>query len=151
MVAATTVVLIYEDYENEFGFVEREDLTDPNVPCTVERNKDRDLRIFTWGLRKHDAPACQMHFDVSKFYTHIDPTVDVRSLTGLDAEIQDAIVRHPRFGDLVVRIVETIEENNLSSISFACAHGKHRSVGWAEIIKAHYYPRATTHHTCDLI
>ena len=35
--AASTVVLIYEDYENEFGFVERDDLSDPIVPCTVER------------------------------------------------------------------------------------------------------------------
>lgn len=148
--AASTVVLIYEDYENEFGFVERDDLSDPIVPCTVERKKDRHLRIFTWGLRKHDAPACQIHFDVSKFYTHVDPSVDVRQLTGLDTEIQEAIVRHPRFGDLVVRIVATVEENDLSSISFACAHGKHRSVGWAEIIKTHYYPRATTYHASDV-
>ena len=42
--------------------------------------------------------------------------------------IQASIVRHPRFGDLVKRIVKVVEEGDLSTISFVCAHGKHRSV-----------------------
>ena len=138
-------VLIYEKAENEYGFVDRDDMTDPHVP-TIQRKDDRELRIFTWGLTKHERPDCQVHFDVSKFYTHVHTKNDVRQLNGLDPEIQASIVRHPRFGDLVKRIVETIETGNLSSISFVCAHGKHRSVGWAEILKKYYYPRAVTEH-----
>ena len=31
-------------------------------------------------------------------------------------------------------------------ISFVCNHGKHRSVGWAEIIKKIYYPKSILFH-----
>ena len=48
-------MLIYEKYENEYGFVERDDMADPHVP-TVERKADRRLRIFTWGLAEHERP-----------------------------------------------------------------------------------------------
>ncbi len=139
-------VLIYEEYENEFGFVERDDLNEPMVP-TIDR-KERPLQIFTWGHTKHKEPLkkCQVHFDVSKFYTKVNSTKDVRCMNGLDKEIQQSIISHPRFGDLVERIVKIIETGDLNCISFVCAHGKHRSVGWAEIIKKYYYPKSSIKH-----
>ena len=34
---------------------------------------------------------------------------------------------------------EALKKNNFDTISFVCNHGKHRSVGWAEILKKYYY------------
>ena len=36
--------------------------------------------------------------------------------------------------------------NKPAKIGFFCNHGKHRSVGWAEIIKKHYYHNANIRH-----
>jgi RNase adaptor protein for sRNA GlmZ degradation len=40
---------------------------------------------------------------------------------------------------LIEKIINQIENNNLKEISFVCNHGKHRSVGFAEILKKYYY------------
>ena len=78
-------VLIYEKYENEYGFVERDDMTDPRVP-TIERKDDRKLRIFAWGVTSTNGLTAKSS-DVSKFYTHVHTENDVRQLNGLDHEI----------------------------------------------------------------
>ena len=42
-----------------------------------------------------------------------------------------------------------IEINNPKTIGFYCNHGKHRSVGWAEMIKKYYYENAKVKHLCN--
>ena len=36
---------------------------------------------------------------------------------------------------------------NEKKISFFCNHGKHRSVGWTEILKKYYYPNSIIKHS----
>ena len=43
-------------------------------------------------------------------------------------------------------ILSEIEENNPLTIAFVCNYGKHRSVGWAELLKFLYYSNATITH-----
>jgi RNase adaptor protein for sRNA GlmZ degradation len=33
-------------------------------------------------------------------------------------------------------------------IAFICNHGKHRSVGWAELLKKIYYKKSIIKHLC---
>ena len=47
---------------------------------------------------------------------------------------------------VIKKIIEEIETNNTTKISFFCNHGKHRSVGWTEILKKYYYPNSIIKH-----
>ena len=47
----------------------------------------------------------------------------------------------------LTKFTTKIETNNSTEISFFCNHGKHRSVGWAEIFKKYYYPNSIIKHS----
>ena len=139
------IILIHEKYENDFGFVNKDENNNIIIP-KYNNDKNRKLKIYTWGekISKNIKQDCNLIFDVSKFFCKNNG--DIRNLNGTDELIQRSIINHPRFSDLAEKIVKSIEENNSNIISFVCNHGKHRSVGWAEIIKKLYYPKSTLYH-----
>lgn len=149
------VVLIYDKYENDSGFNFNEGKISnfTKIFPTFPINKDRKLFIYTYGEKVkdgekcYDKPKCQVIFDLTNFFTKIDKK-DIRSIDGRDNIIQNSIISHPRFNDLMERIIYKIEDNNYNLISFVCNHGKHRSVGWAEILKKYYYINSTIKHIC---
>ena len=53
-------------------------------------------------------------------------------------------MNHPRYEMLVDCILDNIYD--VKTIAFVCNHGKHRSVGWAEIIKEYYCVEANIKH-----
>ena len=68
-----------------------------------------------------------------------------RNLTDI---IQDSVIRHPKFLELIETIVDNIETMNPKSVGFICNHGKHRSVAWAELIHKLYYKKSIIKHLC---
>ena len=50
------------------------------------------------------------------------------------------------FADIMKDIVSEIELNDYKKIGFVCNYGKHRSVGWAELIKKLYYNESIIKH-----
>jgi RNase adaptor protein for sRNA GlmZ degradation len=49
--------------------------------------------------------------------------------------------------DLIMeKIITEIETNNPQSIGIYCNYGKHRSVGWAELLKKLYYNNSVVKH-----
>jgi RNase adaptor protein for sRNA GlmZ degradation len=147
------VKLVYEFYENEnayYGFEITDEIgKDYNKEILdvedITYDKNRKLIIYSWGIIKHEEPKCELSFDLTKFTTKTD-NKDIKSLDGRDDEIQISIIRHPLFKELIKKIINEIEENNYMEISFFCNHGKHRSVGWAEILKKHYYENSVIKH-----
>ena len=109
-------------------------------------DKNRNLKIYSWGILRHAEPKCEISFDLTKFTTKTD-IKDVKLFDGRDTEIQNSIIQHPLFTELLHKIIEEIETNNPREISFFCNHGKHRSVGWAEILKKYYYPNSIIKHS----
>ena len=79
--------------------------------------------------------------DLTKFQTKIDKDLDVHTITGLTDIIQDSVIRHPKFLELIETIVDNIETMNPKNVGFICNHGKHRSVAWAELIHKLYYKK----------
>ena len=145
------IKLIYELYENAYHGFEQDTKIDVDSNKIVESIKDviydknRKLIIYSWGILRHTEPKCDISFDLTKFTTKTD-IKDVRLLDGRDEEIQNSIIQHPLFTELLHKIIEEIETNNPREISFFCNHGKHRSVGWAEILKK-YYPNSIIKHS----
>jgi len=92
-------------------------------------------------------PECQVTFDVTKFFSKASKQ-EIRKADGRDDFIQLAIMKHPKFEILMEQICDEIENNDLNCISFVCNHGKHRSVGFAEIIHKYYYSKAQLVHLC---
>ena len=137
-----TVVLIHERHENEeWGF--REDKERNSHQPLYRFKNPNPLTIYSWGVHKKiDRPEVDVIFDVTKFVTTIDG--NVKNKTGLDEDIQQSIMNHPRYEMLVDCILDNIYD--VKSIAFICNHGKHRSVGWAEIIKKHYCVKAKINH-----
>ena len=153
------VKLIYDKYENEFGvsyFQNNEIIIDKtkileNLPTKIgdiDIKIDRSININTWGIKKPFSADCDVIFDLTKFQTKIDKEIDVQTITGLTDIIQDSIICHPKFLDIVEKIVDIIETENHKDVGFICNHGKHRSVGWAELVKKLYYKNAKIKHLC---
>ena len=152
-----TIKLIHDKNQNDYTFYgfEETDKINQNFEQIInnslkelkEYNKNRKLKIFTYGykLKEHSTPKCQVIFDVSTFATKIEKT-DIKKYDGRDQIIQNAIIQHPIFDILIENVINEIEKGNLNSISFVCNHGKHRSVGWAEILKKYYYPFSNIKH-----
>ena len=160
MSECTTVKLIHDFYENETGVLFDENCeieTDKtkileNLPTQVNDiniNVDRRLTIYTWGIKKdRESVECPLIFDLTRFQTKIDKDIDISTITGLTDIIQDSIVCHPKFLELMETVITKIEIDNPTSIAFICNYGKHRSVAWAELLKKLYYTQSTIRHLC---
>ena len=153
------VKLIYDKYENEFGvsyFQNNEIVIDKtkileNLPTKIgdiDIKIDRSININTWGIKKPFSAECDVIFDLTKFQTKLDKDIDVQTITGLTDIIQDSIICHPKFLDIVEKIVDIIETENPKDLGLICNHGKHRSVGWGELVKKLYYKNAKIKHLC---
>jgi len=154
MQSSKKIKLIYDFYENDYHGFEIETkindfdynkiLLDSKKDISYDEN--RKLTIYSWGIMRHAEPKCEISFDLTKFTTKTD-IKDIKLVDGRDAEIQNSIIQHPLFSELIKKIIEEIETNNSREISFFCNHGKHRSVGWAEILKKYYYPNSIIKHS----
>ena len=143
------IKLIYDKYQNDIGFTydQNEDNHQHKVITKINENninKNRNLSIFTWGIKKHEAVECDILFDATLFSTKTN--VDVKDLTGLDEIIQTSIINQPMFDLIIEKIITEIESNNPKSIGIYCNYGKHRSVGWAELLKKLYYNKSIINH-----
>jgi len=143
-----SIKLIFDKYENDIGFSygqynEKEYEILENI-YDIPIKYDRKLDIHTWGIKKHTPIDCDIVFDATLFNTKID--CDVKNLSGLDEIIQTSIKNHPMFDTIMERIITEIETKEPKSIGIYCNYGKHRSVGWAEIIKKIYYKNAYLKH-----
>lgn len=113
----------------------------------VERNKDREITIMSWGKRHHRSTPMASQFNVNAgLLSGKKEGLDLKNLDGRSIEIQSRIVRARMFNDIVIKTIEKIERENLRVISVNCTAGRHRSVAFAEILKKHYYPKATIMH-----
>ena len=143
-----SIKLIYDKFENDIGFSyglynekEYEILETINdIPIKY----DRKLDINTWGIKKHKTKKCDLVFDATLFSTKI--SVDVKCLCGKDDIIQQSILNHPNFELIMERIITLIEEKKPTTVGIFCNYGKHRSVGWAELLQKIYYPSSTCIH-----
>ena len=152
--------LIYDKYENEWGILYDENneividktVILDNLPTKIndiDIDVNRILNVYSWGVKKDRKTVnCDIIFDLRKFQTKIDKDIEIQTITGLSDIIQDSVIRHPKFLELINTIVENIETKNPKSIGFICNHGKHRSVAWAELIHKLYYKNAKVKHLC---
>jgi len=155
-----TIKLIYDKYENDIGvlFDEKKEIEMDkikildNLPTKIndiDINSNRLLNIFSWGIKKDKKSVnCDIIFDLTKFQTKINKDIDVRTINGLSDIIQDSIIYHPKFLELIEIVVSNIETENPKNIAFICNHGKHRSVGWAELLQKLYYNKSIIKHLC---
>jgi RNase adaptor protein for sRNA GlmZ degradation len=155
MQSSKKIKLIYDLYENDYdGFEQDTKINDFDYNKIlldsikdVVYDKNRNLTIYSWGIMRHDEPKCEISFDLTKFTTKTN-IKDIKLVDGRDVEIQNSIIQHPLFTELLHKIIEEIETNNSREISFFCNHGKHRSVGWTEILKK-YYPNSIIKHSIN--
>jgi RNase adaptor protein for sRNA GlmZ degradation len=96
-------------------------------------------------LSNYDKPK-NMSFDAQILNSYFAPDVSTKKSTGLNKEIQDGVFVSDQFKNFLTNIINSIEDNNLSSISIYCTFGRHRSVSTAEIIKKYLYPNSSIEH-----
>jgi RNase adaptor protein for sRNA GlmZ degradation len=154
------IKLIYSKYENEVGVLYDAEMNEnekdhtkilehlPTKINDIEINTNRVINIYTWGIKKTFSKDCYIIFDLTKFQTKINHNIDVQMITGLTDIIQNSIINHPKFLELVEKVLYIIETENPRDVGFICNHGKHRSVGWAELLKKLYYKNAKITHLC---
>ena len=137
------IKLVYDKYENDVGFIMSSDQGD-HIHTKIEGIQDKDITFYTWGVKKHEPKECDIIFDATLFSTKI--SIDVKCLSGLDDIIQQSIINHPNFDLIMERIITLIEEKKPTTIGIFCNYGKHRSVGWAELLQKIYYPSSICIH-----
>jgi RNase adaptor protein for sRNA GlmZ degradation len=144
------VKLIHDKFENDFGFIEGTHVDNMNIVIDELKQisyQHCPITIYSWGLKKDIiADDCELIFDVSLFFTKIEDRSNLSNMTGKDIEIQESILCHPRFLDLIKLVISTIDDERPKCIAFVCNHGKHRSVGWAEIMKIYLYNKSCIKH-----
>ena len=118
------IKLIYDNYENDIGIVYDTDVENkanietildnlPNQIDNKEINKNRNLIIYSWGVKKDKKEVdCDIIFDLRKFQTKINEDIDVHTINGLSNIIQDSIILHPKFLELIAIILTHIESEN---------------------------------------
>ena len=144
------IKLIHDKFENDFGFI---DGTNENNIDDIEFEIEKlsyshyPKKIYSWGVKKDmKVDDCDLIFDVTLFFTKIEDHKKLTNMTGKDKEIQDSIMLHPRFLELIDIIITEIDREEPNSVAFICNHGKHRSVGWAEIVRNYLYVSAQLKH-----
>ncbi len=161
MRSSKKIKLIYDFYENDIAYAydgfNQETKIDNDFDYNkilldsikdISYDKNRNLIIYSWGILRHAEPICEISFDLTKFITKTD-IKDIKLFDGRYEEIQNSIIQHPLFTELIKKIIEEIETNNSKKISFFCNHGKHRSVGWTEILKKYYYPNSIIKYSIE--
>ena len=145
-----TLKLIHDKFENDFGFIDgtnENNMDDIILELQKLSYKHFPKIIYSWGVKKDiKGDDCDLIFDVTLFFTKIEDHKKLTGMTGKDKEIQDSIMLHPRFLDLIDTIITVIDQEKPNSIAFICNHGKHRSVGWAEIVRTYLYNSAQIKH-----
>ena len=153
-----SIKLIYDKFDNDYGFINSDSIdndTDTILFILEENlskkniNKNRVLNIYTWGIKKYSGEKCDINFDLTHFQSKIDQSLDIRKLNGFSQEIITSIIKHPKFIEIMEKLVNTIEEKNPKKIGIFCNHGKHRSVCFAELLKKYVYSKAKVKHLCN--
>lgn len=144
---ADACVLATDDAEDAGDDTEDADESKREGPgAQATATADRKLTICSWGQRCHDDPQADVTFDLIDFATEYDRR-DIRNADGRDEAVQQTMRAHPDFDELIARVIRTIEGRpEVSTVAFACAWGKHRSMAWAEILKHDHYPRSRLRH-----
>ena len=154
------IKLTNDNYENDIGITQDYENKNEvniniilnNLPKKIDNKdiiKNRNLIIYSWGVKKDKKEVdCDLLFDLRKFQTKIDKDIDVHLINGLSNIIQDSIILHPKFLELIEIVIKQIEIENPKEIAFICNHGKHRSVGWAELLQKLFYKNAVVKHLC---
>ena len=155
------IKLVYNKFDNDIGFTYDEY---KNNKCNTEEilellhnivnkkgvNKARVFNIYTWGIKKSTGEKCDIKFDLTYFQSKLSDDIDVRQLNGLSPEIIESIIIHPKFLEIMEKIIDTIEEKKPKKVGIFCNHGKHRSVCFAELIKKYVYNNVKVKHLCKI-
>ena len=116
------IKLIYDFYENDIAYdgFEQETKIDNDLHNNkilldsikyIIYDKNKKLIIYSWGILKHTEPKCEISFDLTKFTTKTD-IKDVKLFDGRDDEIQNSIIRHPLFTEIIHKIKTRCQEQN---------------------------------------
>ena len=143
------IKLIYDRYENDVGFINGtygndrkhkkfESINDKRI------KNERELNIYTWGIKKHKCDRCDIIFDATLLTAKINK--DVRNVNGKNDIVKQSIINHPKFDIMIETILTNIENDEPLNVGFICNYGKHRSVAFAEVLKMLYYPNAKITH-----
>jgi len=148
------IKLVYDKYENEslniIGIFNTDESLNEikEVKHEHKYNKNMVFNIYAWGLEKTTGIECDIVFDLRIFQTKINTEVDIQRINGFSDIIQNSIINHPKFDDILKNIITNIELEKPKTVAFVCNYGKYWSVGWAEIIKKNIYNKAKVKHFC---
>ena len=122
----------------------------------IGANPSRAVRIYTWGLRvikEGQLPAgaedSQHTYDASVLTARkhgVTGRSQLAHMNGLDPTLQAILMEDDLFLAWLRGLITNVEAKGHRAISVVCAHGQHRSVAAAEILKTLYYPLAEVVH-----
>lgn len=137
--------------DETFDNITIEQIMIPLLPLLPVPSSDR-LKIYTYGHRNYNPShirGVEYHFDVSKYNSYLPATFgSLRYLTGRDEIVQKFVAMGEMFEKTLLNMLLMVENKKLTTIAIYCAHGKHRSVSFAEILKDYFYKKSVLNHLC---
>lgn len=151
-----TIISTFKDSASKQPKADDESIDDYSVDELVARVtlppvSKQKIRIYTFGKAIFNKAHLKVDrfYDVSRYRSYIPSTFDsLRYLTGKDEIVQKFIALGVEFESTLLHMINDIEKNDHSVIGIFCAHGKHRSVSFAEILKYYVYRKSIVNHLC---
>jgi RNase adaptor protein for sRNA GlmZ degradation len=94
--------------------------------------------IYTWGnkVRKGAPSQSQKNFCVTSISSYKPKGLDLKNIDGRNERLQEKLMRQKRFPVYFNAVMKSIVNEGLTSISINCHKGRHRSVGFAELLSS---------------
>lgn len=123
--------------------------TEKGIEQAVRRNEEYfdNLIISTYGIDRMTAPKDSWPFDCRRL-TLLGKGLDLKYGRGDDEDFQAYARSSPKFRRFIVMVAKCIIENNLTSVSFYCNQGQHRSVAAATLFRDRFAKNARIRHLC---
>jgi RNase adaptor protein for sRNA GlmZ degradation len=102
-----------------------------------QESKSTHISIYTWGnkKRKFKPSQSQHNFCVTGISCYKPHGINLKTTNGTDRRIQEKLQRQPKFSMYMKSALSKIQTDELHTISINCHKGRHRSVGFAELLK----------------
>ena len=110
---------------------------------------DRKHKLHIYVLAEH--AAADLASDRHGIHVHrhglsaFSPHYNIGDVTGLSFIVQGVLLTQEVMPDILREAIEQIEQHDLKTFTFVCAHGTHRSVGAAVLLCTMFSHEACIH------
>jgi len=94
------------------------------------------VHLYTWGNKKHKQKPKPSDFNicVTGISAYKPKGLNLKKINGLNDRLQAKLQRQPKYDMYMASAIQKIQSTKPKIVSINCHKGRHRSVGFAELL-----------------